>query len=257
MAYFRRIGATTFHAMPDVAGAWRTDEQHVAPTFGLLAHLVEQDRTARGRDDLAVTRLSYDIWGTYPLDVMETTVRLLRPGRSVELVEVEMACGGRRAVTLRAWLAQTTDTTDLAGGAPEPIPGPDQAPAWDPTTVWPGAFIASLEARRTSFAPGRAHAWVRTKIPLLDDEEVSTFARTVGLLDTANGMSVRAHPQDIAFPNLDLTADFHRPPEGEWVGFDTTVTFGPTGAGLTHSVLHDVRGPIGACVQSLMVRPLR
>jgi acyl-CoA thioesterase len=257
MAYFHRVDATTFKATPDVAGAWRTDEQHVAPTFGLLAHLVEQDRAARGRDDLALTRLSYDIWGTYPLDVMETSVRVLRPGRAVELVEVEMVCGGRRAVTLRAWLSQTTDTSDLAGGAPDAMPGPDQTPAWDPTSVWPGAFIESIEARRTSTAPGRGRVWVRTQTPLLDDEEISPLARTVGLLDTANGMSVRRDPREIAFPNLDLTAHLHRSPEGEWVGFDTTVTFGETGAGLTHSVLHDVHGPIGTCAQTLMVRPMR
>src|SRR5919107_3691151 len=159
MAYFRRTSATTFDPTPHVGGAWRTDEQHVAPTFGLLAHLVEADRTARGRDDLALTRLSYDIWGTYPLDVMETSVRVLRPGRAVELVEVEMTCGGRRAITLRAWLSQTRDTSALAGGAPEPVRGPDATPAWDPSTEWPGGFIESIEVRRTSVAPGRGVVW--------------------------------------------------------------------------------------------------
>ncbi|WP_416343971.1 hypothetical protein [Isoptericola peretonis] len=53
MAYFRRTGATTFQPTEHVGGAWKTDEQHVAPTLGLLAHLVETDREARGRDDLA------------------------------------------------------------------------------------------------------------------------------------------------------------------------------------------------------------
>jgi hypothetical protein len=257
MAYFRRTGATTFHPTPDVGGAWRTDEQHVAPTFGLLAHLVEQDRAARGRDDLVLTRLSYDIWGTYPLDAMDVQIRLLRPGRAVELVEAEMSCGGRRSVTLRAWLTQATDTSGLAGGAPEAVPGPDRTPAWDPGTVWPGAFVESIEVRRTSVAPGRGLVWVSTEVPLLDDEEVSAVARIAGLLDTANGMSVRADPREIAFPNVDLTAHFHRAPEGEWLGMDTTVTFGPSGAGLTHAVLHDVRGPLGACSQALMVRPMR
>lgn len=256
MPYFRRTRATTFHPTPDVGGAWRTDEQHVAPTFGLLAHLVEADRTARGRDDLALTRVSYDIWGTYPLDVMDVDVSVLRPGRAVELVEAEMTCGGRRAVTLRAWLSQVTDTHGLAGGAPPGVPGPDETPAWDPRPVWPGGFIESIEARRTSAGPGRGVAWVRTEIPLLDDEDVSAVARTLGLLDTANGMSVRADPREVAFPNLDLTAHLHRAPAGGWLGMDTTVTFGPSGAGLTQAVLHDVHGPIGASAQALMVRPM-
>jgi hypothetical protein len=254
MAYFRRTGSTTFEPTDLVGGAWRTDEQHVAPTLGLLTHLVETDRDERGRHDLALARLSFDIWGTYRLETMETAVRLIRPGRGVELVEAEVSCAGRRAVTLRAWLARTGDTAGLAGGAPAAVPGPDETPAWDPTTVWPGAFVASIDVRRTAPAPGRGTVWVRTPHALVEDEKVSATARLAGLLDVANGMSVRADPREIAFPNLDLTAHLHRPPSGDWLGLDTTVTFGPTGAGLTSAVLHDAGGAFGASQQALVVR---
>ncbi|MCA5894181.1 thioesterase family protein [Isoptericola sp. NEAU-Y5] len=257
MAYFRRTGATTFQPTPLVGGAWKTDEQHVAPTLGLLAHLVEADRQARGRDDLAPLRLSYDIWGPYRLEEMETAVRVVRPGRGVELVEAEVSCSGRKVVTLRAWLGQVGDTTALAGGGPAPLPGPDETPAWDPTTDWPGGLVASIEVRRTLEAPGRGVVWVRTAHPLVEDEEVGALARFAGLLDVANGMSVRSDPRDVAFPNLDLTAHLHRLPAGEWLGLDTTVTFGSAGAGLTSAVLHDVDGAFGTNAQSLVVRPLR
>jgi hypothetical protein len=59
----------------------------------------------------------------------------------------------------------------------------------------------------------------------------------------------------VAFPNVDLTAHLVRSPEPGWLGFDTTVTFGPTGHGLTSSVLHDEHGPVGTLAQSLTVRP--
>jgi hypothetical protein len=39
------------------------------------------------------------------------------------------------------------------------------------------------------------------------------------------------------------------------VGFDTAVSIGPSGIGLTHSIIHDETGPIGAVSQSLTVRP--
>jgi hypothetical protein len=256
MPYFRRTDAHTFEPTEQVAGAWSTAEQHVAPTFGLLAHLIETDRVARGRDDLAVVRLTYDIWGTYPLTTMTTAVRVLRPGRGVELVEAEMACGGRRSVTLRAWLAARGDTADLAAGAPSSVRGPQEVPAWDPTTDWPGGFVASIEVRRSLVEPGRGVVWVRTDVPLLDAEDVSPLARTAGLLDVANGMSVRADPRRVAFPNLDLTAHLHRLPDGAWLGLDTTVTFGAGGAGLTAAVLHDEAGPFGSLAQALVVRPL-
>jgi hypothetical protein len=254
MAYFRRTGATTFHPTEHVGGAWRTDEQHVAPTLGLLAHLVEADRDARGRGDLVLTRLSYDIWGTYPLDVMETRVQVARPGKGVELVEAEVACGGRTAITLRAWLARPGDTAELAAEPLPRIPAPDETPDVDLTKDWPGGFIHSVDVRRTQAEPGRATAWVRTDVPLIQDEKVSPTARAAGLLDLANGLTVRRDPREVAFPNLDLVAHLYRTPEGEWLGFDTTVTFGPTGLGLTSTVLHDERGPVGTVAQSLVVR---
>ncbi|SKC60616.1 thioesterase family protein [Krasilnikoviella flava] len=256
MAYFRRTGATTFQPTEHVGGAWKTDEQHVAPTLGLLTHLVEADREKRGRDDLVATRLTFDIWGPYRLEEMTTDVRVLRPGRGVELVEAGVVCGGRRVVTVRAWLTATGDTTELAGGAPAPLPGPDETPAWDPTTDWPGAFVASIDVRRTLDEPGRGTVWVRTGHPLVEDEEVSALARTVGLFDVANGMTVRADPRKVAFPNVDLSTHLHRAPEGGWLGLDTSVVFGADGAGLTSSVLHDERGAFGALAQGLVVRGL-
>lgn len=84
----------------------------------------------------------------------------------------------------------------------------------------------------------------------------STLARAIGLLDIANGMTERLEPTEILFPNLDLTAHVFAEPVGEWVGFDTTVSVGPDGIGLTHSIIHDERGPIGASSQILTVRPM-
>jgi hypothetical protein len=96
---------------------------------------------------------------------------------------------------------------------------------------------------------------VRTDVPLVADEEVSSLGRAAGLLDIANGMAVRVAPEDVLFPNLDLTAHLFAEPEGDWLGFDTSVSFGANGVGLTASVIHDERGPIGTSAQSLTVRP--
>lgn len=67
---------------------------------------------------------------------------------------------------------------------------------------------------------------------------------------------MREQPTEWMFPNVDLTIHLHRQPEGRWTGLDTTVVFGPTGQGLTSTVLHDVNGPVGRAEQILTVRPL-
>jgi len=255
MAYFHRLSDTTFLATEHVGGAWNTAEQHIAPALGLLAHAVELDRDARRDDGLLLARLSYDILGTVPVAAVDLAVRVLRPGRTIELVEATLSHAGRVAVTLRAWLQLPRDTGQLRGSTLVPIPPPDELPPWDPGTVWPGGFIASVEVRRSLAQPGRATFWVRPGEPLVDGEQVSATARAAGLLDISNGMAARVHPKEVAFPNLDLTAHLFAEPRGEWLGFDTSVSFGAGGIGLTSSVLHGADGPIGTLAQILTVRP--
>lgn len=255
MAYFKREGEHVFHPTQHVGGAWNTDEQHIAPSIGLLTHVVERDRDRRRDDGLVIARLSFDILGTLPLDRVETTVTVLRPGRTIELVEATLAHDGRAALRMRAWLMRAGDTAALTGSTFPRIPTPEEMPVWDPTTVWAGGFIATADVRRVCPEPGRATYWVRTPHDLVEGEEISAVARVATLLDIANGMAVRARPEDVAFPNLDLTAHLFTRPRGDWVGFDTSVSFGPTGLGLTSSVIHDRFGPVGTSNQILTVRP--
>jgi hypothetical protein len=252
--YFERTGPSSFRPTEHVGGAWNTAEQHIAPALGLLVHVIEQDRDRRRDDGLVVSRVSYDILGVVPLEEVDVTVRLLRPGRTIDLVEAVLSHAGRPAVLARAWLMASRDTADLEGSHHPPLPPPCELPEWDPTTVWPGGFIASARLRRAQHEPGRAAVWVRTDVDLLD-EPVSRTAAAAGLFDIANGMTVRADPGEVAFPNVDLTAHLFRQPAEGWLGFDTTVSFGPTGQGLTSAVLHDEAGPIGTLAQTLTVRP--
>jgi hypothetical protein len=255
VAYFERLGDDRFRATEHTGGAWDLATQHIAPALGLMAHVVETDRDARRSDQLAVTRLSYDILGTVPIAEVDVDVQVVRAGRTIELVECVLGNNGRAAVRLRAWLMEPRDTVAVHGSGQARIPGPADTKPWDPTGVWPGGFIATVEVRRQQVEPGRAHVWVRTDVPLVADEVISPLSRMAGLLDIANGMTVRAEPTEVLFPNVDLTAHVVDQPHGAWVGLDTTVSFGSSGAGLTASAIHDERGPIGTSSQSLTVRP--
>lgn len=255
MAYFERTGEQTFRATEHVGGAWDTATQHIASALGLIAHCVELDRDRRRDDGLVIGRLSYDILGVVPIEEVEISVEVLRPGRTIELVQATLAHGGRAVVVLRAWLMQPGETDAVAGTPLPAIEPPEELEPWDPTTVWRGGFIATAEVRRGPYVAGRASYWVRTEHELVADEVVSPVARLAGLFDVANGMAVRADPREVAFPNIDLTAHLFREPRGEWLGFDTSVSFGPTGLGLTSSVLHDHDGPFGTVAQVLTVRP--
>lgn len=254
-AYFLRMDDGRFMPTAHVGGAWNVTEQHVAPAIGLLVHAVEADHAARRADRLQLARLSYDIWGVIPMDAVEIAVTVLRPGRTIELVEARLSHGGRVALVLRAWLTQAYDSTALAAVNFPPLPPPEAMPAGDPTALWDGGFIASVQARREAEGQGRARCWVRSPFALLAGEPVSPIARMMGLADIANGLAPLASPRDAAFPNLDLTAHLFRQPAGDWLGFDVSVSGGTTGLGITHSILHDGDGPFATLMQSLTIRP--
>ena len=121
---------------------------------------------------------------------------------------------------------------------------------------WSGGWVNSLDIRPVGTPrPGRTTAWLRTDYALVEGEDCSPEAAFIALIDTANGIAVRKSPDRWLFPNLDLTIHLYRTPAAGWVGLDTTVTFGPTGLGLTSSALHDALGPVGRAEQILTVRP--
>lgn len=250
--YFTALGGGRYRPTELTQGAWQPDEQHVAPVIGLLLHALELNHP---REDLQWSRISVDILGMIRRQEMTVTTRVLRPGRTIELLESTVEIGGRSTVRATAWRLVADDTSAHAAVEHEPLPDPEGLDVWEGMGQWDGRFIDTLEFRSAASRPGRAQTWVRTEHPLVDAEESSDLARWVGLLDTANGTAVRQDPRDFLFPNVDLTLHLFRRPEGPWLGLDTRVSWGPTGLGQTSSVAHDHHGPVGTVEQSLTVRP--
>lgn len=258
---YHRLGDGRFTPGVGAQGAWRDDEQHMAPISGLLAQCIaEHDGRAPDSPPVRIARISYEILGFIPL--LETTVqvRTIRPGRTIELVEATAAAGGRAVVRATAWRLATGDTTQVAGGAPDPMGAPASFPVTGYTDLWGGGYIRSLEMRRSiDSVPGLGRAWLRTPEPLVDgcpSGEVDPTAAYVALVDTANGIVTRASPREWMFPNVDLTVHLFRVPDPAWVGLSTRVVFGGDGIGLTSSDLFDVHGAVGRAEQILTVRPM-
>lgn len=270
--FFTRNGAHSFTATQSTAGAWNTEEQHISPTLGLITHIIESDAQARGKDHLQISRISFDIYGVVPIATYDYEVALLRPGRTIELVEVTLTCGERMIVRARAWLTLEADTGSLAASPfPQLTPLADME-EFSGSGVWPGDFIATLQAYRHQFEPGRAQCWLSSTADLAD-EPTSELAKSASLFDAANGLSVREDPRRVLFPNVELTVSYIRRPHSPvpgvqpqpvptqasatgWQAGDVTVSFGPTGMGTTHTVWHDAYGPFAVVTQSLTVRPV-
>ena len=253
-AFYRRLDDDLFAPTVHVQGAWRDDEQHMAPVGGLLTHVIDLHEP---REDMQLARVSFDILGVIPGRPSRVSVRTTRPGRSIELVEATLSVDGRAAVRANAWRLAAHDSSPVAGVEFEPMPGPEAFPAWHATEVWEGGYIRGVEFRADpERRPGRTRTWIRSPHPLVDGEACSPTADLIRLVDTANGIAVRVSPDEWMFPNLDLAIHLFREPVRGWVGFDTKVTMGTTGMGLTSTTLHDALGPVGRAEQILTVRPM-
>lgn len=257
-SYYVDLGDHRYRPTVHVQGAWRDTEQHMAPVAGLLAHVIE---THHPRPELQLCRLTYEILGVISAEPFRVEVSVIRPGRTIELVEAIMIIDGRPAVRATGWRLATADTAAVAGGRPEPLPAPDGLPVWPITDTWGGGYIDSLEFRVVpGSVPGRAQAWLHSRTALIDGVEASDLVRFVGLLDTANGIAARLPPRQWIFPNTDLSIHLTRRPRlsggDAWVGFDARSEIGPTGIGLTSAIVYDLDGPVGRTEQILTVRKI-
>lgn len=256
--YYVVVDDETFDPTGHTQGAWNPGEQHMAPVGGLLVNAME---SCDPRPDLQLARVSLDILGFIPLERTRVQARVVRPGRTIELVEATAYVGDRAVVRGTAWRLARVDTTAVAGehltDGLAPMPPPTGLADVKAFEGWDGGYIRSLQARTAGVVPGAGRGWLNSQVPLFANREATPTAQFLRLADTANGMAVRQKPHEWMFPNVDLVVHMLRTPRPGWVGFDVRVGFGPTGLGITSTSLFDEDGLVGRVEQSLTVRPVR
>src|ERR1700735_356582 len=85
-AYYVRLGEQRFVSTLHSQGAWQPGEQHLAPASGLV--LAEAER--RLPSDKLVSRVCFDVLGVIHSGEFTIDVDVVRPGRSIELIEASM-----------------------------------------------------------------------------------------------------------------------------------------------------------------------
>ncbi|MFA5664163.1 thioesterase family protein [Castellaniella sp.] len=250
-AYYVRQDTDRFISTLHAQGSWQPGEQHLAPAAGLV--LAEAERRLPG--DKLISRVTFDVLGVIHSGPFTIEVDVVRPGRTIELIEARMCHGHQTSIQARIWRLETSDTTSIQALEWNTLPPRETMPTVRLGDIWTGGFMATLEAHQsTGNRPGRGQTWLRTEVPLVADEIDPPVAGFTKLVDTVNGISARLHSDQAFFANVDLTVHFIRQPTPGWVGFDTHVNFGPTGLGETFAVLSDAHGPVGTVAQSLTLR---
>jgi hypothetical protein len=253
-------------------GPWDPDAQHAGPPAALIGREVER---LDGGADRQVGRITYEILRAVPIAPLRVEAHVVRPGRSVELIEASLTdAGGDEVVRARAWRLRSSRVEipdgltgeggpGLIGSSPSTLrpgfqpPGPSGArPGAFPPTGRDVGYHTAMEYRfvRGDFAElGPAVAWMRMRYPLVAGESPTRLQRVLVVADSGNGVSATLDWSRYLFINVDLTVHLHRQPAGEWVCLDAITIPEPSGIGIADTALYDERGPIGRAVQTLLV----
>lgn len=185
------------------------------------------------------------------------SVGTVRPGKRIELVQVTVELAGRPAITARIWYLEPQDTSGVADPHARAFPLPEECVDQRFSDTWGGGYIRQLTGRMATGLPeGQFFSWFTSPTRIVDTDGRIALAEYISRIDTANGITATRSPEEWAFPNVDLTVHMYRHPEGEWTGLEATNRWGPAGAGVTSTTLHDLHGPLGRAEQMQAVRKL-
>jgi hypothetical protein len=236
-------------------GPWDPDAQHAGPPAALLGREIERSKP----EGAEIGRITLEILRAVPLEPLSVSARVVRGGRSVQLLEAILTTEEGEVMRASAWSLQGADLT--SAGEPErdpPPPGPEkgrQTESFDTGHEFGyGRAMDYCFVHGAFLEPGPATVWMRMRQPLVDGEEPSPLQRVLCAADSGNGVSAVLDFERYVFINTDLSVHLHRMPEGEWVCLESVTRWEPTGVGLADTALWDERGRIGRGAQTLLVR---
>ena len=233
-------------------GPWDPGSQHAGPPSALLARALE---LCDPREGMRIARVTVEILAPVPIAPLTLSAEVVRPGRSVELLEASLRGENGELMRARGWRLAESDI-EVDWESEERPPGHEGAEALEffPTgeTVGWHTAMEIVFARGRFLEPGPGVAWMRPRAPLVEGEEITPLQRTMLAADAGNGISAPLDWRTHIFINTDLSVHLLRPPEGEWIGLDSVTHV--DGIGLTDTALWDERGRIGRAAQTLLVR---
>jgi Acyl-CoA thioesterase C-terminal domain/Acyl-CoA thioesterase N-terminal domain len=243
-------------------GPWDPEAQHAGPPAALIGREIERlgdGRIGGGEGPIAqVGRITYELLRPVPISPLTVSAEVVRPGRSVEMVEAELSDRDGPVMRARGWRLRSGEVAfEKSAGRPSPPPGPEDGEPGDFFhTGYDVGYHTAMEYRfiRGAFTEaGPATVWMRMAVPLVPEEEPTPLQRVLAAADSGNGVSAALDWRSYLFINVDLSVHLHRLPAGEWVCLDAVTLPERTGIGMADTRLHDERGPIGRAVQTLLV----
>lgn len=253
-AVFARDGALLIPT-DRAAGPWDPGLLHGGAPSCVLAWAAETYPTEA---PMRLTRLTVDLMRPAPIAPLTIRTEVTRAGRNIQVLALSIEAHGKEVVR-----ASALKVRDLATDVPGDVSGPPvEAPA--PETCEPftnfgdrgfGANFDKRIARGRRGEPGPTAVWFRPMRALIEGVETSPAMRAAAVADFGNGVSGVLDFTKWTYINADLTVNFARAPEGDWVLLDAETWAGRDGRGFAASRLGDAGGYFGRGLQNLVIAP--
>ena len=237
-------------------GPWDPGAQHGGPPAALLGREIER---VEGGEQFQIGRVTFEILRAVPIGPLRVEADVVRPGRSVQLIEASLSNDDGELMLARAWRLRTgaIELPTEAVTEPSPPPFPEKGSDGELFPFWTGVgYHTAMEGRSGDGGidePGPATVWMRMRCPLVAGEEPTPLQRALVAADVGNGISAVLDWRRYLFINVELTVHLERMPEGEWVCVDAVTLPQRSGVGTAESVLWDRKGRIGRAAQTLLV----
>jgi hypothetical protein len=242
-----------FVATESTRGPWSNDHQHAGPPSALLVRAME--KLAPG---LRLARITCEMLKPVPIGAVSVDLAVEKPGKKTMIFRAKLIVDGNVLIDARALMMRETATPVLLHDESKP-PHPSTCPLlhFDFFQHDVG-YHSAMEARTASgtFGSGRLAAWMRQRVPLVDDEPPSGAQRVLVAADAGSGVSAGLDFARYTFLNADLSVHLARAPRTEWVMLDAMTSSAGNGSALASTRLRDEDGTIGHGLQTLFVDAL-
>jgi hypothetical protein len=187
-----------------------------------------------------------------PMAALETKTELLRKGGRVGALETVLGAEGKLIAKAVGSFVAPHSVEDTPA---EPALRTD-AGALPPWTRKPRLPHKTLFDTLDLRIEPSGRVWGRLMRPLVPFE--TCLADAFAVADNGQPFSLGGDPallERYAFPNIDIALHLSRPPANGWIGVAARSDWRPDGMGLTESELHDEKGRIGRCCQTVVLMP--
>jgi acyl-coenzyme A thioesterase PaaI-like protein len=214
---------------------------------GLVGYAAEH---AGGDAEYVGARLTVDMIRMAGMGELRTSARLLREGRRLRLVDVEVEQNGKPVALGRAVFARRSDPpAGQVWSDPVAMPSPptDEASRGYGPRAYSGDGREHENFDIWKDPAQEKYVWFNLAADLVEGEPMSNFVRAACVADVANPLT-NWGSEGLQYVNSDVTMYLSRIPHGQTIGLAARDRQDADGVSVGTATMLDRLGPVGTCV---------